>query len=99
MWGEFMQKLMVIYRVEDYDRWWRFYKDDTANRKTHGSRESFINRNKEYANEIILFYQWDTMDNAKKFFESEDVKNKMKDAGVIGEPIVVYFTEIERAIA
>lgn len=99
MWGEFMQKVMVIYQVEDYDRWWRFYNDDTADRKIHGSIECFIHRNKEYANELILLYNWDTMENAKKFFESEDVKTKLKGAGVTGEPLVVYLDEVERAIA
>ncbi len=94
-----MQKVIVIYKIEDYDRWERFYNDDTANRKIHGSREAFIHRNKEYANELVIIYNWDTMENAKEFFESKDTKSKMKDAGVVGEPIIVFVEEIERAIA
>ncbi len=98
-WGEFMQKVIVIYRVEDYNKWERFYNDSTADRKIHGSREAFIHRNKEAANELVLIYKWDSMENAKKYFESEETKNKMKDAGVIGEPIIVFVEEVERAIA
>jgi len=94
-----MQKVIVIYKVEDCDRWWRFYNDDTANRKIHGSRECLIHRNKEQGNELVLLYKWDSMENAREFFELEDTKNKMKDAGVIGDPIIEYVDEVERAIA
>lgn len=97
--GEFMDKVIVIYEVEDYDEWRHSYDDNTANRKIHGSRESYIHRSKENPNELVLIYKWDTADNAREHFESEEVKNKMKDAGVKGEPVIYYVDEIERTIA
>ena len=35
------------------------------------------------------------MDNAKKFYESEDLKKVMQDAGVIGKPDVWFLDKIE----
>jgi hypothetical protein len=35
------------------------------------------------------------MDNAKKFYESEDLKKVMQDAGLIGKPDVWFLDKIE----
>lgn len=94
-----MKKVIVIFKVEDYDKWKRFFDNNTAFRKTHGSRECCIHRSIDNPNKIVLFYKWDSIDNAKKFFKSSEVKNKMKEAGVQGRTIIYYIDEVERTIA
>lgn len=46
----------------------------------------------------LLFYINRTAWKCKEVFESEDVKTKLKDAGVTGEPLVVYLCEVKRDI-
>jgi heme-degrading monooxygenase HmoA len=94
-----MQKVIMILKVKDYDEWKWVYEDNTVDRKIHGSKEVYIYRNKEDPNEIVLIAKWDTMDNAREFFESSDLKKIMQDAGVLGEPIIYYVDEVERTIA
>jgi len=97
--GEFMKHVLVIYEIEDYKKWKRIYDDNTANRKINGSKEAYIYRNEDNHLELAVIYSWDDLDNARKYFASEDFKNKMFAAGVHGEPEIRYIEEIERTIA
>lgn len=45
-------------------------------------------------NHICVLQEYDTLDNAKKFAESEDLKKAMQEAGVIGTPMIVYLDKI-----
>jgi len=94
-----MQKVIMIIKVKDYNEWKWVYENNTADRKTNGSKEVYIHRNREDPNELVLIAKWDTMDNAREYFESEDFKKGMQDAGVLEEPVIYYIDEIERTIA
>ena len=97
--GKFMEKVILVINVEDYDKWRKYFDDNIAFRKTHGSREAYIHRSIVNPNEIVLFFKWESIDSARKFFESEEVKEKMKEAGISGDPVLYYIEEIERSIA
>lgn len=94
-----MKHVLLIGKIEDYKKWKRIYDDNTGNRKANGSKEAYIYRDEDNPNELMILYTWDDLNNARKFFESEDTKNKMKLAGVQGKPEIRYIEEIERTIA
>jgi heme-degrading monooxygenase HmoA len=94
-----MQKVIMILKVKDYEEWKWVYENNTVDRKMHGSKEVQIYRNREDPNEIVLIAKWDNIDNAREFFESSDLKNRMQDAGIIGEATIYYVDEVEKTIA
>jgi len=46
-------------------------------------------------NDIFILFEWDTKEKATKFAESEDLKKRMQEAGVIGKPEIYFFEKIE----
>jgi heme-degrading monooxygenase HmoA len=58
-------------------------------------REGRLYRNSQNPNEIIVFFEWDTIDNARKFAESADLRETMEKAGVIGKPDIYFLEYLE----
>ncbi len=88
--------VLVLHHVEDYDRWKLVYDDDRVMRKSKGSKGSSVLHNTDDPNHLVVITQWENLEQAKNFAESEDLKNTMQKAGVIGRPAVFYLEEIER---
>jgi heme-degrading monooxygenase HmoA len=91
-----MTYLLVIHKVEDYEKWKSAYDEYDAMRKTYGSKGAFVFHNSKDPNHIVIMIEWENMEKAKEFAESEDLKISMQKAGVIGQPAVYYLEEIER---
>jgi heme-degrading monooxygenase HmoA len=91
-----MTYVLVLHHVEDYSRWKVVYDGDRAVRKDRGSKGSSVLRNADDPNHLVVITEWENLESAKNFAESEDLKNTMQKAGVIGRPAVFYLEELER---
>ena len=88
--------LMATQKVEDFDRWKKVFDEHSTKRGAMGSKGAEILRNSAYPNEIVVITKWEDEDAAKKFAGSKDLKNVMKNAGVVGLPELRYFNEINK---
>ncbi len=91
-----MTYVLVLHHVEDYSRWKPVYDGDRVVRKDRGSKGSSVLRNADDPNHLVVITEWENLESAKNFAESEDLKNTMQKAGVIGRPAVFYLEELER---
>jgi heme-degrading monooxygenase HmoA len=91
-----MTYVLVIHKVEDYAKWKTVYDEDGATRKAKGSKGAFVFRDANDSNQMVVITEWEDMEKAKNFAESEDLRNTMQKAGVSGRPDVYYLDEIER---
>ena len=91
-----MTYVLVIHRVEDYKKWKPIYDADGATRKAKGSKGASVLRNVKDPNHLVVITQWENLEKAKTFTESEDLVITMQEAGVVGRPAVFYLDEIER---
>jgi hypothetical protein len=46
----------------------------------------------------MILFEWDTLENARNFSQSQDLKDKMQEAGVIGTPEIRYLEQIEKKV-
>lgn len=91
-----MTYVLVMHKVEDYDKWKSLYDDNSAMRKAYGSKGALVFHNANDHKSMVVVTEWENMEKAKGFGESEDLKLTMQKAGVIGRPAVYYLEEIER---
>ena len=68
-----MTYVLVIHRVEDYDKWKPLYDEDGATRKAKGSKGAQLLRNTNDPNHLVVMTEWDDLESAKNFVESEDI--------------------------
>jgi len=87
---------LVRHKNKDYANWRKVFDEHSATRKTSGSKGASLLRNADDPNEIVIITEWDSLEKARKFAQSEDLKKTMQQAGVIDKPDVYLPEEIER---
>ena len=84
---------LVKHKVKDYDKWREVF-DSAADFRESGGEVSFqVFRSSNDKNEVWVLNKWDNDGKAKAFFQSEDLKSKMLEAGVAGKPKINFLDE------
>ena len=94
-----MPYLLVHHEVEDFKKWKPVFDEHESTRKKSGSKGARIFRSKDNPNETVVIMEWDSIENAKKFATSPDLKETMQKAGVITVPDVYFLEEVEKSKA
>jgi quinol monooxygenase YgiN len=82
-------------KLESYDKWKPVFNERAAMRKEAGSQEAILFRNSDDPNEALILFQWDNLENAKKYLESALLEKALQEAGgKLTE--VIYLEEIEK---
>ena len=87
-----MAHLLVKHKVEDYNKWKAAFDDHASYRSESGSTGGKVFRNANDPNELFVLLEWDSIQNAQKFAQSDQTKEAMMNAGVVGMP-AIYFVE------
>lgn len=92
-----MQHVLIIHEVESYSAWKVVFDQAAGIRKEAGEISYQLLRYDTDANAIVHFSVWNSLDNARRFFESPVLVEIRKQAGVKA-PDFIYLEEIERGI-
>jgi quinol monooxygenase YgiN len=92
-----MPYVLIIHEVADYAAWKIIFDQASAIRKNAGERSYQVLRYEEDANKIVHFSQWTSTADARKFFESPELVEIRKQAGVKA-PDFLYLEELEAGI-
>lgn len=92
-----MQYVLIIHEVEDYSAWKAAFDQAADIRKNAGEISYQLLRYDNDANNIVHFSEWSSLDNARCFFESSELVEIRKKAGVKA-PEFIYLQEIERGV-
>jgi heme-degrading monooxygenase HmoA len=87
---------MIRHKVNDYPAWKKEFDDFAETRKTSGERSFQIFQPENESENLFLLFEWDSVDNARKFFESSILKETMERAGVIEAPEIRFLSEADR---
>jgi heme-degrading monooxygenase HmoA len=94
-----MPFILVRHKVEDYAKWKPVYDEHGAVRKASGSKGARLLRNTDNPNETVILMEWDTIENAKKFASSDNLREVMQRAGVAEMPDVYFLDEVQTSPA
>ncbi len=82
-------------KVADYARWKPIFDADGANRQAGGSKGGQLFRSADDPNEVVMLFEWD-LEKARQFSQSEELRAKMQEAGVLGPPDVYFLKDGEQ---
>ena len=91
-----MPYLLVRHKVEDYARWRPIYDEHGATRKAGGASGSAagrVFRSDADPNELVILLEWDDLEKARQFAQSEELRQTMQRAGVVAQPEVYFLNE------
>ena len=94
-----MANFLVHHKVEDFNKWKPFFEQHSSFRAQNGSKGGKIFRSSTNPNEVFILFEWDSMENAKKFTQSDSLKEIMQKAGVQGMPEVHFIEEVSKVSA
>lgn len=84
----------VTHKVKDFDAWVKVFDGvGTAKRLEEGLVDVVLARGIDDPNMVFLVFDINDMTKAKAAISSAEKKNLMKNAGVEGEPAIVFYTE------
>lgn len=83
----------IRHPVQDYDTWKAAY--DTMPPTSRGAKFARVNRGVDDPLIVTVVAGFDTVDEAQAFLGSDELKAKMAEAGVAGEPRIEIYREVE----
>jgi heme-degrading monooxygenase HmoA len=90
-----MQHVLIIHEVDAYSKWKAVFDQAADIRKNAGEISYQLLRYDNDANTVIHFSRWSSLDKARRFFESAELVEIRKKAGV-KTPTFLYLQEVER---
>jgi len=89
-----MAQLIIRHKVKDYAKWKPLFDEHGAKRKAGGSKGGRLFRSEKDPNEVVILFEWEDLGKAHKFTESEDLRQTMERAGVVGKPELYFLEDI-----
>jgi quinol monooxygenase YgiN len=92
-----MSYVLIIHEVEDYAAWKTVFDDAATIRKQAGERSYQVLNYENEPNKIVHFSAWTSTRDARAFFESPELVEIRKQAGVKA-PEFIYLEQLESGI-
>lgn len=89
-----MVYLMGKSSVEDFGKWKSNFERNDPYRTEHGQRSSQIFQSSDDPDEVVVLFEWDDRENARALFDSEEMRERLADAGVKGRPELTYLEQV-----
>jgi hypothetical protein len=89
-----MIQVLVHHAVSDYRSWRAVFDEAIDFRQLGGERSCRVFRKAGDPNNLTLLFEWDELDRAQSYMNSQELREKMKQAGVIGIPEIQYLSEM-----
>jgi len=88
-----MASMLVQHNVKDFAEWKRVYDSVADLRSSNGELSDHIYRDASDPNKLTVMFKWDSLENAKQYSQSPELKAAMEQAGVEGPPDIYFLNE------
>jgi hypothetical protein len=90
-----MPYLLIRHRVRDVARWQAVFAEYRITRQANGSRGGQVFCSDVDPNEIVVLLEWDDLDRARFFADSDDLLEAMDRAGVEDQPDIWFLEDVD----
>ncbi|MDQ3442983.1 MAG: antibiotic biosynthesis monooxygenase [Chloroflexota bacterium] len=92
-----MPTLLIRHKVTDYATWQAVFDEQEATRRAHGCQLGRLFRSVSDPNEILIYLEWDDIERARLFAQSDDLREELKRGEVADEPDMWFLGDTNRA--
>jgi hypothetical protein len=86
-----MTTMFIRHAVANYEAWRKIYDDFASVQKAKGVTAQAVYQAADNPNDITVTHDFATVEAARAFVNSEELKSTMQNAGVVGAP-TIWFT-------
>jgi len=80
-----MVHMIVRHKVADYARWKEAFDGHLGARKAAGEVGHRVLLSVEDPRDVTVLLDWDSLERARRFADSDDLKQTLKQSGVVGD--------------
>jgi len=93
-----MPYTLAIHKAVDYAAWKSAFgsKESRSARKAAGEKSYMLLRAIDDPNKFVLLNEWKDMEKLHEFMQSDKLRKLQADAGVVGQPEIFIFDEVEK---
>jgi heme-degrading monooxygenase HmoA len=91
-----MPSLLIRHKVKDYAAWKPVFDQYGTTRRANGSQGGRLFRSAADPNEVLVLLEWDGLDRARLFADSDDLREAMSRAGVTDRPDIWFLEDADR---
>jgi quinol monooxygenase YgiN len=88
-----MATLIVHLKVKEYPAFRQVFDNATSTRTRFGGTGHKVYQSPSDPNEITIFSEWKSVEQAKVYASSNEIKEALKNAGVISQPDLTFLVE------
>ena len=81
-----MPSLLIRHHVADYDAWKAVFDEHELTRRANGSQGGRLFHSSSDPNEVLLLLEWDDLERARLFAQSDDLREELKQTDVTDDP-------------
>jgi hypothetical protein len=89
-----MATMLVHHKVKDFAAWKKVFDSVKDLRTSSGETSATLYQQDGDPNNLTLVFGWDSMENAKKYAHSSELKAAMEKAGVVGAPTIHFLNKV-----
>ena len=88
-----MPCLLIRHTVQDYSVWKAVFDEQADVRRANGSQGGRLFRSTE-SGEVLVLLEWDDLERARLFADSDDLREAMARAGVTDRPDIWFLEDV-----
>ena len=89
-----MTTLFVRHQVADYAKWREVYDKFGPSQQRLGVGAQAVYRAADNPNDITVTHEFAALEAAQEFATSDDLRNAMSNAGIVGEPTIWFASKV-----
>jgi heme-degrading monooxygenase HmoA len=90
-----MPSLLIRHRVADVAAWRKVFEEQEILRRANGSQGGRLFHTAADPNEVLVLLEWDDLERARLFVDSDDMQEAMNRSGLTGEPEIWFLEDAD----
>jgi hypothetical protein len=88
--------LLIRHKVKNFAAWKTGFDEHGTARRANGCQGGRLFRSAVDPGEVLILLDWDDLDRARLFADSDDLREAMERAGVADRPDIWFLDEADR---
>ena len=89
-----MVHVLIRHKVADYTRWKEAFDAHLNTRKAAGELGFRVFQVVDDPREVVLLLDWESVEHARQFMGSDELRKTMQQAGVVDQPDVQFIEDV-----
>ena len=91
-----MPTVLIRHHVTNFDLWKAVFDEDEVARRANGSQGGRLFLSSSDPNEVLILLEWDDLDRARLFADSDDLREVMTRGGVNDQPDIWFLVDVDQ---